>query len=348
MASSSTPIVSDAAAGLVQLRPFPHLARLNAMPSARAREVYARGVNNPHSFLAMNRRYIRAAASHEAPPLSEAGRRVAQDLADNGIAFAGFGEFFVPELCTTLTERFHAYVEEFARESRGTAKGKGVYLDTVHKSHTFVTGDAVSTYLADAGVAAVAREYMGMVPRFVGTSFWRTRTATGSDRIYSQLWHRDYNDRMLMKVFLYITDVGPTEGYFEYLAGSHESGLLGPLFDRIGPDGFRAYPEADAVDRVMADLPVFDLDQVAPADRSGARAPWHRRPAVVRCIAPKATLIFADTYGMHRGGFVQQGYRDMVMTTYSTNFNVHKPHYAVTRGFADGLSPLMRLSFGID
>jgi hypothetical protein len=37
----------------------------------------------------------------------------------------------------------------------------------------------------------------------------------------------------------------------------------------------------------------------------------------------------------------------MIMTTYSTNFNVHPPHFAVTRGYADSLTPFMRLAFGV-
>lgn len=351
MASSTTPTTTEAAGAadeLVKLRKFPHLERLNTMPSERAREIYARGMNNPHSFLGLNRRYIAGARKHAAPPIGEAGRRVAQDLGANGIAFARFEEFFPPEFFSTISDRFYAYLSEFQRTaSAASAKGKGVFLDTIHKAHTFVTEDAVSTYLADPGIAAVAAQYMGMVPRFVGSSFWRTRPATGADRLYSQLWHRDYNDRMLVKVFLYLTDVGEREGYFEFLAGSHESGQLGAEFDRIGPDGFRAYPEASVIDPRVAALPVHRLDEVPVERRSGEAAPWHRIPAVVRGIAPRGTLIFADTYGLHRGGFVQSGHRDMVMTTYSTNFNVHKPHYAVTRRFADTLSPFMRMSFGL-
>jgi hypothetical protein len=170
--------------------------------------------------------------------------------------------------------------------------------------------------------------------------------ATGSDRVYSQLWHRDYNDRMLVKVFLYVTDVGPREGYFEYVAGSHERGALGNEFDRIGPDGFRAYPDGPAVERRLADLPSFDLSATPAVSRSGDAAPWRGVPAIVRCPAPRGTLIIADSFGLHRGGFVEQGHRDMIMTTYSTNFNVHKPHFSVTRGFADTLTPFMRMSFG--
>lgn len=349
MASSTIPTGTDpaAAAALVRLRKFPHLERLNAMPSDRAREMFARGINTPYSFLVYNRRYIGALRKYPAPPLSDAAARVGRDLTNNGIAFAEFGEFFDPAFFETIRAAFYAYLEDFQRTAVPTTKGKAVFLDTIHKAHTFVPDDPVSAYLGDAGVAAVAAQYFGMVPRYVGSSFWRTRTATGADRLYSQLWHRDYNDRMLVKTFLYVTDVSETEGYFEYVAGSHQGGALGDRFDRIGRDGFRAYPDAGEVEPCLASLPVFDLDKIPVAQRSGDAAPWHGRPAIVRCIAPKATLIFADTFGLHRGGFVQSGHRDMIMNTFSTNFNVHKPHFAVTQAFADQLSPFMRLSFGV-
>jgi hypothetical protein len=36
------------------------------------------------------------------------------------------------------------------------------------------------------------------------------------------------------------------------------------------------------------------------------------------------------------------------MTTYSTNFNIHKPHFAVTEEFAASLDPFMRMVFGLE
>lgn len=350
MASSTIPTSTDGTAGaetLVALRPFPQLEKLRALPSDRARETYARGMNNPRAFWVLNRRYVEALRRHAAPALTAVGRRVADDLVATGIALADFSEFFDAAFFDAISGSFYRYLEQFQQTATASAaKGKGVFLDTVHKAHTFTVNDAVSSYLAEPAFAAIAADYMGMVPRFVGSSFWRTRPATGSDRLYSQLWHRDYNDRLLVKVFLYLTDVGPREGCFEYLAGSHERGPLGGEFDRIGPDGFRAYPDSAAVDSRLATLPAFDLSAEPKARHAGASAPWRGGPAIVRCLAPRGTLIFADSYGLHRGGFVEAGHRDMIMTTYSTNFNVHKPHFAVTRGFADTLTPFMQTAFG--
>ena len=45
-----------------------------------------------------------------------------------------------------------------------------------------------------------------------------------AERISSQRWHRDYNDKHLLKVFLYLVDVDESMGPFQYVAGSQPGG----------------------------------------------------------------------------------------------------------------------------
>ena len=44
------------------------------------------------------------------------------------------------------------------------------------------------------------------------------------ERVASQQWHRDFNDRHLLKAFLYLVDVDAGAGPFEYVPGSAGSG----------------------------------------------------------------------------------------------------------------------------
>src|SRR6187551_928105 len=48
--------------------------------------------------------------------------------------------------------------------------------------------------------------------------------AATAERISSQRWHRDYNDKHLLKVFLYLVDVDDEMGPFQYVAGSQPGG----------------------------------------------------------------------------------------------------------------------------
>ncbi len=47
------------------------------------------------------------------------------------------------------------------------------------------------------------------------------------DRVASQRWHRDYNDKHLLKVFLYMSDVDEAAGPFEYVPGNMIGGATG-------------------------------------------------------------------------------------------------------------------------
>lgn len=334
----------------VPIRPFPQLYRHQKLPIDFLRTLYGRATNNELAFRYLNRDFTNGLASLPIPALSPVGRRVADELKRHGVAFASFEEFFPAAFYGEIKACFEGYREAYLAERAKAGrkvKGKEVFLDTIHKSHTFKLGDAASRYLADPGIAAVAAQYMGMVPRYVGSSFWHNKPAPGEDRLYSQIWHRDYNDRRLVKTFLYLNDVGLKNGFFEPMTGWHVGGPLGSRFDRIGANGFRAYPDQKEVEEIVAGMPVVSLADVPPERRHGPDAPWANQPTRIQCTASAGALIFCDTFGMHRGGFVEEGHRDLIMATYSTNFNIHKPHFEVTQEFADSLDPFMRMVFGL-
>lgn len=347
---ADTTTIARTGGATVPVRPFPQFERHDKLSSNRLRSLYCRATNNEFAFRLINRDFRRSLASLEVPALSPAGRRVADELKRHGVAFASFDEFFPAAFFGEVKACFEGYREAFMAErakAGGKLKGKEVFLDTIHKSHTFRLDDPVSRYLSDPGIAAIAATYMGMVPRYVGSSFWHTKPAPSENRLYSQMWHRDYNDRRLVKWFLYLNDIGPRNGFFEPLTGWHVGGPLGTRFDNIGPDGYRAYPDQKEVEAIVAGMPVVSLADVPPERRHGPNAPWASQPTRIQCTAEAGALIFCDTFGMHRGGFVEEGHRDLIMATYSTNFNIHKPHFAVTPEFADSLDPFMRMVFGL-
>lgn len=332
----------------VSLADFPEISRRKRIRTDFLRRIYGRATNNDLALSLANRRYQRALKQLPVPESTAATDRIAADLRANGIAFGRFDEIFDASFLDVIHGRFDAFLEAFLQTRPNDPEGKATYQDTIHKAHLFKPSDPVSDYCAHPAFALIAAKYMNMVPRFVGSSFWRTRPPPDGERIYSQLWHRDYNDRLLTKVFLYLNDVGDCGGYFEYVAGTQKNGRYHGMFDRTGPDGLRAYPDNAEVEAFVAGLPSFDLRDVPPDWWTSESAPWHSKPAVIRCQAPRGTLIFADTFGIHRGGHVQEGLRDMIMTTYSTNLNVHKPHFSVSLEYAETLSPFMRMTFGLD
>lgn len=92
-------------------------------------------------------------------------------------------------------------------------------------------------------------------------------------REWSQSWHRDPEAERLIKVFLFLEDVTNDSGPFEFVAGSHDGGL----------------PELCPPRR----YPAHDIDPLIPA------------AAKRRFVAPAGTIVFANTSGLHRGGYTR-------------------------------------------
>jgi Phytanoyl-CoA dioxygenase (PhyH) len=331
----------------VATKPFPLVQTRKALGFEPAIGWLGKLTNNDYSSRLLNRKFIRAYRNLEIPRLDEAGARVVDDLGANGIAFGHIDEFFAPGTLDELKKAFDKYHEDFRAKGPPKNRGKSVYIHTIHKAHTFLPNDIVSAFLGSPTFATIAARYLEMVPRYVGTSFWHTLPAPADDRIYSQQWHRDYNDRQILKVFLYLNDVGELNGPFEYLTSSHLRGELGSRYDKIGSNGYRAYPDSAEIKAVTDSIPHYKLHELPPEAITADRAPWRNEPSTVLCTAPAGTLIFGDTFAVHRGGHVEQGHRNLMMLTFSTNANVHKPHFSVTREFAETLSPFMRMVFGL-
>jgi hypothetical protein len=125
----------------------------------------------------------------------------------------------------------------------------------------------------------LANAYLGMWSKLEYVDVWYTAPAGGGDeRKASQRWHRDFNDRHLLKAFLYLVDVDEETSPFEYVPRSAPGGEL----DRLWP--WRPLGE---------NYPPDDEFEKSVQGRS------------VTFTAPKGTIIFCNTSGFHRGGFAR-------------------------------------------
>ncbi len=110
------------------------------------------------------------------------------------------------------------------------------------------------------------------------------------DRVSSQHWHRDFQDRNLVKAFLYLVDVDEGAGPFEYVPGSVGSGPYAAEWE-WRPLG-TTYPGDDEVAERIPDS------------------------AVKTFTGSKGSLIFCNTSGFHRGGFATERPRVLATATY--------------------------------
>ena len=168
----------------------------------------------------------------------------------------------------------------------------------------------------------IANAYLEMWSKLEYVDIWYSvpQPETG-ERISSQRWHRDYNDKHLLKVFLYLVDVDEDMGPFQYVAGSQPGG---PYADAWGwqPLG-QHYPTEE------------ELETRVPRERG---AGVHRARRARSCSATRR--------GFHRGGFSTTKPRVLATATYSSpaslaSLTVRSYKYS---GSLDALDPPARFA----
>jgi hypothetical protein len=229
----------------------------------------------------------------QAPILDGAQQKVLADLRTRGVAMVPFNELFA-SAGPPLLQAASKSILDFTSEPRVQEEAKR-YLDSpdagVWKEYVvrMLPGDDGPVPwghpLLDVGLhhrlLDVVNSYLGLWSRLKALDAWYTvpMPDSGRKRRASQKWHRDPQDRRLLKVFLYLNEVDELTGPLEYVpstrtGGSHEH--ISPTMSGLARYN---YPPEEVVNKAIAEA------------------------GKVVCTCPPATLVFCDTSGFHRGGF---------------------------------------------
>jgi Phytanoyl-CoA dioxygenase (PhyH) len=146
-------------------------------------------------------------------------------------------------------------------------------------------------------ILAVVNQYFGMFSRLRYAGLWYNLPVFDHERgIDSERWHRDYEDRNVLKVYAYLDDVDEHMGPLQYLRGTQPGGVYG---------------------HVVPAVPAFGA--TAPPEQLAAFVP---NQANISCVGPAGTLVFCDTAGIHRGGRSTTKPRIVVTATFITDGGV--------------------------
>ena len=172
--------------------------------------------------------------------------------------------------------------------------------------------------LLDDRVLAVANAYLGVTSRLKYLDVWHNFPVSESDPpIDSELWHRDNEDRNLVKLFIHLSDVDDTAGPLTYIRGSQPGGPHGALFPSDPPSG--SYP------------PKRELEQAIPES------------SVASCTGDAGTMVWFDACGLHRGGRATAKARTLLVATYASDAALDLLRYRLADpGQYDTLSPAAR------
>jgi hypothetical protein len=257
-------------------------------------------------------RYGQNAASRrqfrrQRPVLGLVQRRVVHDLCALGIAFARFDELGVDQ---AEWQRLRRTADEFSRGAQVSEAIRGyaaaasnprvrfdAYLVKLHpEGPALPLDDPLLRIGLEPAVLDAVNAYLGLWAKLIYTDVWHSIPvdAEAGRRIGSQHWHRDPEDRRMIKIYLYFSDVHAGAGPLEYVRGSASTGS-GPYraLWPWRPRGDR-YPPDEALER-----------RIPAAER-------------LSCVGAPGTIIFCDTNGFHRGGIATTGVRLVATWTFVT------------------------------
>jgi hypothetical protein len=267
-----------------------------------AKAVERRGIRATYELhdRVLSNRKSRALYEDDRPELDDVQRRVLADVEANGFAVASFGELFEDDghwhELESMRDRFIAETEaDLAKggEQVRVRAGKEFVVRLHSYGAQLGPDDPWFRAVASRRLLDLANTYLEMWSKLEYVDVWYSVPQPAeAERISSQRWHRDYNDKHLLKVFLYLVDVDEEMGPFQYVPGSQPGG---------------PYADAWPWEPLGQNYPTeAELEALIPS--SSVRA----------FTAPKGTLIFCNTAGFHRGGFSVTNPRVLATATYSS------------------------------
>lgn len=168
-----------------------------------------------------------------------------------------------------------------------------------------------------APILNIASNYFGFVPKLHNAGFILTHvTPEGTEPAHSQRWHRDPEDKKILKVFIYLSDNGENDGAgpLNYVAGSNHKGKWRKIFPQSPPAG--SYPPIGAVEKIV---PQSDIKTA---------------------FGKTGTIIFGDTSGLHKGGYAVKKERLQLWIGYVSTACFSAPKFIYQENFEEKIKNL--------
>lgn len=286
------------------------------------RAYYSLRSSRPVWFYLLNhasRKHFQQNPSH----LNAVQERIVRELNENGISVSHFNDLFPGFDFQPLQDRAQRYLQDPAKQAQikiqerdqQTGKKKKYLVELWEKPFCFDPADPLMAVSIHERVLDPINTYLKISSHVSYMNLWYTLPMLKAAN-YSQRWHRDPDDRSLVKLFLYLFNVEPGGGPFCFVPGSHD---LGP-YRRTLPSKppYSTYPKDGDVEKH------FSKDQIKI------------------CTGKAGTMIFCDTRGLHKGGHAAQNPRYLYNVVYLTDGAIpsekNKVNFYLNGGLSGSLS----------
>lgn len=214
--------------------------------------------------------------------------RVLSELNQNGIAIGSVdkllpGSPVFAEMCEEV-ERLETSFAPGIEEARSTARQDTESLKTfifklLGEVPVLDPESVYARFALQPEILLIANAYFGMFTQLRYYNVWHTLASQSRAR-ESQLWHRDREDHLILKLFVYFDDVDEGAGPFTYAPGTHRKGSVRREPQSFTEKGVRRWNDEQMI-------------PIVPESK------W------VRAVGKKGDIVFADTRGCHKGGLAR-------------------------------------------
>lgn len=194
--------------------------------------------------------------------------------------------YLPPDICDQLVDELDAVLVEYRDFVQHYSSGAEQRLFGVER-----ISKGLGVLWNDSALASIMKAYC-TTDRIVGFTMANRIEAHEGNVGSGNGWHRDSVRGRQFKAIVYLNDVGPENGPFQYWRGSH-----------------RLWHRVNTAIRLSAP---FDQNRF---DDGSFDHIFERSSEVVTLTARKGTVILADTTGLHRGCPLSSGVR-YAMTNY--------------------------------
>jgi Phytanoyl-CoA dioxygenase (PhyH) len=261
--------------------------------------------------------------------LNDAQRSLLCDLRRDGIALTTVKELMRE---SSLFEQLESAVWSLerttlsgdlpqARDLADTPGFKTYLVELLGPNPVLDPSDIFVRFALQPAVLNLVNSYFGMYTRLRAFNVWHNFASTKTPR-NSQLWHRDPEDRYILKMFVYLTDVTEKSGPLIYAPGTHPQGNI-----KMAPQSFK---DSDTTARRSND---DQMRLVVPEND------W------VSAVGPKGMVVFADTRGYHKGGLVRENERVLYNCMFTSQASTRAEYFE--RKLPIPESPDKALSFAL-
>ncbi len=230
------------------------------------------------------------------PKLTGEATRVLDELNRNGIATTSV-ERLLPdnssfaEMCQEVAQmesELADKIEEARLAANQDTEGLKTFLFKLLGEKPALDPQSIfARFALQSEVLQIANAYFEMYTQLRYYNVWHT-LASNSRARESQLWHRDREDHLILKLFVYFSDVDESAGPFTYAPGTHRKGSV-----RREPETF--------VEKGVQRWGDEQMNAIVQNQK------W------IEAVGKKGDMIFADTRGCHKGGLARA--KDRILYT---------------------------------